>query len=116
MCAHFIRDEEEVRAAIFISVFNTALVPPSFLDEDLVHVADHEGDPGGAGRQRPFHRYALGESPAAASPLRRENVFFFVSSSGFMPRVFKVAPACAIMISSYEFGKATFEKMNRNRE
>lgn len=104
-------------AAIFVSVLVTpVLVPPSFLDEDLVHVADHEGDPGGAGLQRPFRRYAHGEKVRAdASLLRRENVFF-VLSSGFMPRVFKVAPACAIMISSYEFGKAAFEKMNRNRE
>ncbi|XP_008303117.1 mitochondrial glutathione transporter SLC25A39 isoform X1 [Stegastes partitus] len=32
--------------------------------------------------------------------------------AGFMPRVIKVAPACAIMISSYEFGKTFFQKMN----
>ena len=32
--------------------------------------------------------------------------------SGFLPRVIKVAPACAIMISSYEFGKAFFQEMN----
>lgn len=37
-------------------------------------------------------------------------------SSGFMPRVIKVAPACAIMISTYEFGKAFFQKMNLDRE
>uniref|UniRef100_A0A3Q1CZP5 Mitochondrial glutathione transporter SLC25A39 n=1 Tax=Amphiprion ocellaris TaxID=80972 RepID=A0A3Q1CZP5_AMPOC len=36
--------------------------------------------------------------------------------AGFMPRVIKVAPACAIMISSYEFGKAFFQKMNLDRE
>uniref|UniRef100_A0A8C8FC84 Mitochondrial glutathione transporter SLC25A40 n=1 Tax=Oncorhynchus tshawytscha TaxID=74940 RepID=A0A8C8FC84_ONCTS len=29
---------------------------------------------------------------------------------GFLPRVVKVAPACAIMISCYEFGKAFFRK------
>ncbi|KAK7939962.1 hypothetical protein WMY93_003288 [Mugilogobius chulae] len=32
--------------------------------------------------------------------------------AGFMPRVIKVAPACAVMISTYEFGKAFFQKMN----
>ncbi|XP_031606998.1 solute carrier family 25 member 39 isoform X1 [Oreochromis aureus] len=36
--------------------------------------------------------------------------------AGFMPRVIKVAPACAVMISSYEFGKAFFQKMNLDRE
>ncbi|XP_060756240.1 probable mitochondrial glutathione transporter SLC25A40 isoform X2 [Neoarius graeffei] len=33
--------------------------------------------------------------------------------AGFMPRLIKVAPACAIMISSYEFGKAFFRKQNQ---
>jgi hypothetical protein len=37
---------------------------------------------------------------------------FCVVSPGFLPRVIKVAPACAIMISSYEFGKAFFQEMN----
>ncbi|XP_033826334.1 probable mitochondrial glutathione transporter SLC25A39 isoform X1 [Periophthalmus magnuspinnatus] len=32
--------------------------------------------------------------------------------AGFMPRVIKVAPACALMISTYEFGKAFFQKIN----
>lgn len=32
--------------------------------------------------------------------------------AGFLPRVIKVAPACAIMISTYEFGKAFFRKRN----
>lgn len=32
--------------------------------------------------------------------------------AGFMPRVIKVAPACAVMISTYEFGKAFFQKVN----
>lgn len=35
--------------------------------------------------------------------------------AGFMPRVIKVAPACAVMISTYEFGKAFFQKMNLDR-
>lgn len=44
---------------------------------------------------------------AAASDLKRAP-----PPSGFMPRVIKVAPACAIMISTYEFGKAFFQKIN----
>jgi len=32
--------------------------------------------------------------------------------AGIVPRVIKVAPACAIMISSYEYGKAFFHKRN----
>ncbi|MCJ8745549.1 hypothetical protein PDJAM_G00131320 [Pangasius djambal] len=37
--------------------------------------------------------------------------------AGFMPRLIKVAPACAIMISTYEFGKAFFRKQNqKNRQ
>ncbi|XP_072548375.1 mitochondrial glutathione transporter SLC25A40 [Salminus brasiliensis] len=33
--------------------------------------------------------------------------------AGFMPRLIKVAPACAIMISTYEFGKTFFRKRNQ---
>jgi len=32
--------------------------------------------------------------------------------SGLTPRILKVAPACAIMISSYEFFKNFFKKKN----
>lgn len=32
--------------------------------------------------------------------------------SGIVPRVIKVAPACAVMISTYEFGKAFFRQHN----
>ncbi|KAM4622667.1 mitochondrial glutathione transporter SLC25A39 [Discoglossus pictus] len=35
--------------------------------------------------------------------------------AGFLPRVIKVAPACAIMISSYEFGKNFFQKQNQEK-
>ncbi|XP_068606050.1 mitochondrial glutathione transporter SLC25A39 [Brachionichthys hirsutus] len=34
--------------------------------------------------------------------------------AGFLPRVIKVAPACAIMISTYEFGKAFFRERNQD--
>ncbi|KAG8010063.1 Solute carrier family 25 member 40 [Nibea albiflora] len=36
-------------------------------------------------------------------------------AGGFLPRLIKVAPACAIMISTYEFGKAFFRKHNQER-
>ncbi|XP_064146027.1 probable mitochondrial glutathione transporter SLC25A40 isoform X5 [Loxodonta africana] len=32
--------------------------------------------------------------------------------TGLIPRLIKIAPACAIMISTYEFGKAFFQKQN----
>lgn len=35
--------------------------------------------------------------------------------AGLSPRLIKVAPACAIMISSYEFGKAFFRKLNHEQ-
>lgn len=36
--------------------------------------------------------------------------------SGIVPRVIKVAPSCAIMISCYEYGKQFFVKYNRDRD
>lgn len=36
--------------------------------------------------------------------------------SGLSPRLIKVAPACAIMISSYEWGKAFFRRYNMQRD
>lgn len=35
--------------------------------------------------------------------------------TGIVPRVIKVAPACAIMISTYEFGKAFFKQYNASK-
>lgn len=32
--------------------------------------------------------------------------------AGITPRIFKVAPACAIMITSFEYGKAFFFRQN----
>ncbi|XP_030645643.1 LOW QUALITY PROTEIN: mitochondrial glutathione transporter SLC25A39 [Chanos chanos] len=36
--------------------------------------------------------------------------------SGFLPRVIKVPPACAVMISTYEFGKKFFQTLNLAQE
>ncbi|KAJ7322290.1 hypothetical protein JRQ81_018577 [Phrynocephalus forsythii] len=36
--------------------------------------------------------------------------------TGIIPRLTKIAPACAIMISTYEYGKSFFHKLNKNRE
>ncbi|NXC89645.1 S2539 protein, partial [Cercotrichas coryphoeus] len=36
--------------------------------------------------------------------------------AGFLPRVIKVAPACAIMITTYEFGKSFFQKLNQEQQ
>ncbi|CAO2617584.1 Probable mitochondrial glutathione transporter SLC25A40 [Lemmus lemmus] len=36
--------------------------------------------------------------------------------TGMIPRLIKIAPACAIMISTYEFGKAFFRKQNVERQ
>ncbi|XP_064265257.1 probable mitochondrial glutathione transporter SLC25A40 isoform X3 [Passer domesticus] len=35
--------------------------------------------------------------------------------AGIAPRLFKVAPACAIMISTYEYGKAFFSHLNEKK-
>lgn len=35
--------------------------------------------------------------------------------AGLTPRLFKVTPACAIMISSFEYGKTFFHKYNVNK-
>ncbi|XP_015279624.1 PREDICTED: solute carrier family 25 member 40 [Gekko japonicus] len=36
--------------------------------------------------------------------------------AGIVPRLTKVAPACAIMISTYEYGKSFFRRLNRERD
>lgn len=36
--------------------------------------------------------------------------------TGLIPRLVKIAPACAIMISTYEFGKDFFQKQNAQRQ
>lgn len=46
----------------------------------------------------------------------RENSGWKALFSGAVPRVLKVAPACAIMIGTYEYGKLWFRKWNRENE
>ncbi|CAL8304102.1 unnamed protein product [Merluccius merluccius] len=70
----------------------------------------------------------LGEMETLGVPLKRTSSTWHILKdiwaesghrglfAGFLPRVIKVAPACAIMISSYEFGKAFFQEMNLHRE
>ncbi|XP_017343883.1 probable mitochondrial glutathione transporter SLC25A39 isoform X2 [Ictalurus punctatus] len=66
----------------------------------------------------------LGETELLGAPPKKPSSTWLVMKSiwtesgyrglfaGFLPRVIKVAPACAIMISTYEFGKAFFRKHN----
>ncbi|KAK7799340.1 hypothetical protein U0070_021000 [Myodes glareolus] len=35
--------------------------------------------------------------------------------AGFLPRIIKAAPSCAIMISTYEFGKSFFRRLNQEQ-
>ncbi|XP_006970653.1 mitochondrial glutathione transporter SLC25A39 [Peromyscus maniculatus bairdii] len=35
--------------------------------------------------------------------------------AGFLPRIIKAAPSCAIMISTYEFGKSFFQRLNQEQ-
>lgn len=58
----------------------------------------------------------LNGTTAVLLKLELKQTYLCVVSLGFMPRVIKVAPACAVMISTYEFGKAFFQKMNVDRE
>jgi len=42
-----------------------------------------------------------------------QNVETTAFATGLVPRVVKVAPACAVMISTYEYGKTAFSKYNK---
>ncbi|XP_061089021.1 probable mitochondrial glutathione transporter SLC25A39 isoform X2 [Conger conger] len=69
----------------------------------------------------------LGEMEMLAAPAKKPSSTWQIMSriladsgyrglfAGFLPRVVKVAPACAVMISTYEFGKTFFQKLNRER-
>ncbi|GAA6070543.1 probable mitochondrial glutathione transporter SLC25A39 isoform X1 [Tachysurus ichikawai] len=66
----------------------------------------------------------LGEMELLGAPLKKPSSTWLIMKSiwtdagyrglfaGFLPRVIKVAPACAIMISTYEFGKTFFRQHN----
>ncbi|XP_060758208.1 probable mitochondrial glutathione transporter SLC25A39 isoform X3 [Neoarius graeffei] len=69
----------------------------------------------------------LGEMEILGAPSKKPSSTWLIMKSiwtetgyrglfaGFLPRVIKVAPACAIMISTYEFGKAFFRKHNEEQ-
>ncbi|XP_062841040.1 probable mitochondrial glutathione transporter SLC25A39 isoform X2 [Trichomycterus rosablanca] len=69
----------------------------------------------------------LGEMETVGATLKKQSSTWLIMKSiwsekgyrglfaGFMPRVIKVAPACAIMISTYEFGKTFFVQRNREQ-
>lgn len=92
------------------------LMPSSFCEENVIHLAHHEGNTGRVGLQGPFCRYTFIRLYANWNLYVLCIKITCLFSPGFMPRVIKVAPACAVMISSYEFGKAFFQKMNLDRE
>lgn len=93
-------------------------IPFSFLKKNTVHMAHHEGNMCWVGLQGSICRYALLLSCVQwkYNAILVQKWKYLCFYSGFMPRVIKVAPACAIMISTYEFGKASFRKANLDRE
>ena len=52
---------------------------------------------------------ALVESGPLGAPLRPQPC---PPAAGFLPRIIKAAPSCAIMISTYELGKSFFQRLN----
>ena len=66
-----------------------------------------EGKAGKRQSRQQLHAYReAGTMRVMANIVRAEGVGGLFT--GVVPRVVKVAPACAIMISSYEMGKALF--------
>ncbi|XP_017565881.1 solute carrier family 25 member 39 isoform X3 [Pygocentrus nattereri] len=69
----------------------------------------------------------LGEMDTLGAPLKKPSSTWHIMKNiwsevgyrglfaGLSPRVIKVAPACAVMISTYEFGKAFFHKRNEEQ-
>ncbi|XP_036445078.1 solute carrier family 25 member 39 isoform X1 [Colossoma macropomum] len=70
----------------------------------------------------------LGEMDTLGAPLKKPSSTWHIMKNiwsevgyrglfaGLFPRVIKVAPACAVMISTYEFGKAFFHKRNEEQK
>lgn len=65
--------------------------------------------------------YADGKTRQRASNMKdiAKNIYnnhgFKGLFTGLLPRIFKVAPACAIMISTFEYGKQFFQKYNTQK-
>ncbi|KAF5927844.1 hypothetical protein HPG69_000750 [Diceros bicornis minor] len=47
---------------------------------------------------------------------KQTQLWIHESHKSLIPRLIKIAPACAVMISTYEFGKAFFQKQNARRQ
>ncbi|EPY81903.1 hypothetical protein CB1_000698017 [Camelus ferus] len=68
---------------------------------------------------------ALGAVEAVrAMPLHTESIWLLLGRTqaelgtrglftDFLPRIIKAPPSCAVMISTYEFGKSFFQRLNR---
>uniref|UniRef100_A0A224XS71 Putative mitochondrial carrier protein cgi-69 n=1 Tax=Panstrongylus lignarius TaxID=156445 RepID=A0A224XS71_9HEMI len=63
----------------------------------------------------------IAESPAAAESTYRalKNIYqkngFSGLFAGIIPRIIRIAPACAIMVASFEYGKSFFQKYNKTQ-
>ncbi|KAG5210220.1 hypothetical protein JEQ12_015414 [Ovis aries] len=47
---------------------------------------------------------------------KQTQLWIYESQKRLIPRLIKIAPACAVMISTYEFGKSFFQKQNAQRQ
>ncbi|TKC53909.1 hypothetical protein EI555_010033, partial [Monodon monoceros] len=47
---------------------------------------------------------------------KQTQLWIYDSRKSLIPRLIKIAPACAVMISTYEFGKSFFQKQNARRQ
>ncbi|XP_068942328.1 mitochondrial glutathione transporter SLC25A40 isoform X2 [Petaurus breviceps papuanus] len=47
---------------------------------------------------------------------KQTRLWIYDTPQGLIPRLIKVAPACAIMVSTYEFGKAFFQQQNLKKQ
>ena len=84
-----------------------------------LHVAAAPEDPGRVRHQGPLCRWAsLCVCPhpgEVGAPWDSTSDPSLLSTAGFLPRIIKAAPSCAIMISTYEFGKSFFQRLNREQ-
>jgi solute carrier family 25 protein 39/40 len=65
------------------------------------------------------HNGKMKKKPPSGTKATMRNIYKSAGIRGFFaglaPRLFKVAPACAIMISSYEYGKSYFHEHNMRK-